>query len=198
MSERLCLFVVWVELLTWYQSFDDCYNTATWAEWKLVKLHLIVNHNVKSSSQKLLITKNLGSVVGLRHMIIAWFTFFVRVVWAFLSCIDDTAVLVWVKMIVDSNKRKSKRTFQVGGRKPGAEQKGFPSIHLKLSTQDQDHHHRHHTRHHHQVGDAPCIVIYTTNDLVSPDQPPAQRLIPVEKVLFHHCNRKSFMRAIEP
>ena len=42
--------------------------------------HLIVNHNVKSSSQKLLITKNLGSVVGLRDMIIAWFTFFVSVV----------------------------------------------------------------------------------------------------------------------
>ena len=35
---------------------------------------------------------------------------------------------------------------------------------------------------HHQVEDTPCIVIYNTGDLVSPNKPITQRLVPVDKV----------------
>ena len=34
----------------------------------------------------------------------------------------------------------------------------------------------------HQVEDTPCIVIYSTNDLISPEKSLTQRLIPVDKV----------------
>ena len=45
-------------------------------------------------------------------------------------------------------------------------------------------HHYHLVLHwcHHQVEDTPCIVIYNTGDLVSPNKPITQRLVPVDKV----------------